>query len=80
MGPSSEPVTPIPVINNLKHVIYFIIIIQFVCSYIKINFKFLKNKLKFNEDDKQYIELKGENFNSNLKVWLDDNECETIFK
>ena len=36
--------------------------------------------LKHYEEDQVYIELKGEHFNSNLKIWFDDVECETIYK
>jgi recombining binding protein suppressor of hairless len=34
----------------------------------------------FYDNEKPFIELKGENFNSNLKVWFDDIECDTFFK
>ncbi len=36
--------------------------------------------VKCSEEEKAYIDLKGENFNSNLRVWLGECECETSFK
>lgn len=41
---------------------------------------FLYLIFKLNEAERVYMELKGENFNSNLKIWFDDFECETFFK
>ena len=35
---------------------------------------------KYIEDEKAFVELRGENFNSNLRVWFDDVECESVFK
>ncbi len=32
------------------------------------------------EDEKVLVELKGDHFNSNLKIWIDDVECQTIYK
>ncbi len=78
MGPPVEPVTPIPNIHSLKNVSR-LRNERFTVGFILImNFSFLKQKNY--EEDKVLVELKGENFNSNLKIWIDDVECQTIYK
>ena len=84
MGPPLEPVTPIPIIHNLKQVNQANRRIEYFLFWPKSPFKtlyfFFSLNLKFSEDEQAFVELKGENFNSNLKVWFDDVECDTFFK
>ncbi len=53
MGPSQEPVTPIPIVYTFR----------------------LNSNL-----DQPMLELLGENFQPNLKVWFLDVQCDTVYR
>lgn len=88
-GPVRSPITPVPIVNNLQVTESLIFLVPFTwkikCGAESFTARFVNALLYLylqlnGGGDVAMLELTGEHFTANLKVWFGDVEAETMYR
>lgn len=88
-GPVRSPITPVPIVNNLQVTESLISLVPFTwkikCGAESFTARFVNALLYLylqlnGGGDVAMLELTGEHFTANLKVWFGDVEAETMYR
>lgn len=91
MGPVPTPVTPVPIVESLqvRGLFFFKIFLVFFscfssyfnCAYLNLLITKSNSAFKLNGGgDVAMLELTGQNFTPNLRVWFGDVEADTMYR